>query len=131
MIHHYYRAMKPIGKEALESETSFKTMKEKYDSISLIKLLERTHYGYQSHEYTSLIACEVIDRLWIARHPEDVYEAIHYDMFKTIVEVCKACRINLALIFNANVDMAIEQIHKGEKISKESKFKDRKYYALN
>jgi len=67
-------------------------------------------------------------RLGRARQPEDVQEANHYDMFKMIVEVYKESGINVALMCDANIDMAIEHLYKGGKISKDGKFKDGTYY---
>ena len=88
----------PSMEPALESEVMFEGMKEKSDSILLIKLLEIICYSYQSHEYAPLGAWEAMDRLGRARQPEDVQEANHYDTFKTIVEVCKASGIDFALM---------------------------------
>ena len=72
-----------------------------------------------------------MDRLGKVKPPEGVQEANQYDTFKTSVEVCKANGINFALMCDANVDMATEQLHKDRKIRKTCRFKDGVYYELD
>ena len=72
-----------------------------------------------------------MDKLGRARQPDDVQEANHYKTFRTIVEVCKASGINVALLCDANVDMTIEHLFNEGTISKGEKFKEGAYYKLS
>jgi len=86
-----------------------------------------------SHMNTTppLGAWESLDRLAKTKQPDDVSEANHHEIFKTIVEVCKASTINFALMGTSNVDMAMKALAKSGKISKTGTFKDGTYFNLS
>ena len=82
-------------------------MKDEADSIKPIKTIEQICYNYQPHEYPPLWIWEALDILDKAIQQENILESDHYEMIKTMVEVCKASGVNFALLFTHTVDMAV------------------------
>ena len=80
--------------QSLVGEKDYKNIKEKSDSIALIKVIERIYCNYQSHAFAPLSRWDSLDRLTAARQPEDVLESEHYEKFKAIIKVCKTSGIN-------------------------------------
>ena len=91
---------------------TFVELKNKSNSIELIKLIEAIRYNYQSHEYPPLGVWESMDTLARAYQLDNVSEASHYKKFKTIVEVCKTNGVNFIVICSANVDIPIKVLYK-------------------
>ena len=111
---------------------TFTDLKNKSDSIGLVKLIETICYSYQSHEYPPLGAWQAIDTLGRAHQPDiNMSEANHYEKFKTIIEVCKANGINFSVLCSANVDMALKVLHKQGKISINGSYKEGTYFELS
>ena len=101
----------PSMELSLAGEKNYKNIKEKSDSIVLIKVIEHICYNYQSHEFASLSGWDSLDRLTAASQPEDVLESEHYEKFKAIIEVCEASGINFSVMYSNSVDMAIKSLH--------------------
>ena len=78
----------------LEAEHTFEGLKTNSDSIGLLKLLERLCYSYRAHKYVPLGAWNAVDKLSRLVQPNDVHEVIHYDTFRSVVEMCKASGVN-------------------------------------
>ena len=94
----------------LESDQTFKTIREQSDSISLIKLLEKMCYSYQAHEYMPLGVWNALDVLTSLRQPDEVLDVNHYETFWCVTEMCKASGINFAVLCSANVNMVIQTL---------------------
>ena len=121
----------PAIEQDLKAQPTYKGIKDKSDSISLLKMLETICYNYQSHEYGPLGAWDAIDRLGKTYQPEHVHETRYHDLFKTLIQVCKANNINFALMCTTNIDMAMKQLHSDGKISTSGTFKDGNYFLLS
>ena len=120
----------PTVEQSLEADDTYADVKEKSDSIALIKLLEKICYNYRAHEYTPLGAWDAMDKLTAMRQPDTVHEVMHYESFRSVTEMCKASTINFALLCTANVDMAIKTLHGQRKVSKSGTFDDGTYFEL-
>jgi len=120
----------PDIEQLLTTEESYDTIKNMYDSIGLIKLLEKVCYSYHAHEYTPLGACESMDELCALIQPRGISEVKHCEKFRSVVEVCNASGVNLALMCTANIDLAIGHLHSKGKISSNGKFDDGVYFEL-
>ena len=116
---------------ALAGEKDCKAVKEMYDSIAKISIIERICYNYQFHELTPLAGCDSLDRITFTRQYEEVLEVKNYDKFKTIVEVCKASGIKFSLMCTSNVDMAIKMLSNTGKMITKQTFKDGVYFKLD
>ena len=88
----------PDIEQLLTAEESYDTLKDAYNSIGLIKLLEKVCYSCYAHEYTPLGAWESIDKLCALVQPRVTSEVRHCEKFRSVVEVCKAIRVNFALM---------------------------------
>ena len=88
----------PSMEQSLTGEKVFILIKEKSDSISLINIIERIYYNYQSHECAPLGGWESLDRLFKTIQHKETLESEHYDRFKTVVKVFKASGINFAVM---------------------------------
>ena len=106
----------PAVEQNLEAEETFSNLKNKSDSIGLIKLLEKLCYSYKAHEYTPLGAWNAIDKLSRLIQPEDVHEVQHYEVFRSVIEMCKASGVNFALMCTDNVNTAMKEL--GPKLSR-------------
>ena len=115
----------PSMEQSLAGEKEFSIIKEKSESIPLIKMIERICYNYQSHEFAPLGGWESLDRLSKTIQHEESLESEHYEKFKTVVEVCKASGINFAVMCSANVDMAMSSLQQS------GTYKDGSYFALD
>ena len=120
----------PDIEQLLTSEETFDSLKEAYDSIGLIKLLEKVCYSYHTHEYTPLGAWESMDKLCTLIQPKGTSEVKHCDKFRSVVEVCKASGVNFALLCTANIDIAIKHLHSNGKISKSGKYSNGVYFNI-
>ena len=118
----------PDIEELLKSEDTYEDLKRKYDSIGLIKLVEKLCYSYHAHQYTPLGAWEGLDKMCRLVQTKETAEVTHCERFRSMVEVCKASSINFALLCTANVDMAMEALHEKGKISMKGSFKDGTYF---
>ena len=121
----------PSMEQALSTVKGYRLMKEEADSIKLIQTIEQICYNYQPHEYPPLGAWEALDSLGKAIQPENVLEADHYELVKTMVEVCKASGVNFALLCTHTVDMAVNMLHNEGEISLTGKYKDGIYLQVN
>ena len=121
----------PSMEQALSTVKGYKLMKEEADSIKLIKTIEQICYNYQLNEYPPLGTWEALDNLVKAIQPENFLEADHYEMVKTMVEVCKASGVNFALLCTHTVDMAVNMLHNEGEISLTWKYKDGIYLKLD
>ena len=68
--------------QSLEGLSTYASIDDTSDSIALMKILERTCYSYQSHEYPPLEAWESIDRLSSLKQLELVSESEYHEKFK-------------------------------------------------
>ena len=103
--------------QALSTVKEYKLMKDEADSIKLIKTIGKICYNYQPHEYPPLEIFEALDSLDKAIQPENILEADHYEMMKTMVEVCKASGVDYSLLFTHTVDMAVNMLNNEGEIS--------------
>ena len=58
-------------------------------------------------------------------------EADHYELVKTMVEVCKTSGVIFALLCTHTVDMVVNMLHNEGEISLTGKYKDGIYLKLN
>lgn len=121
----------PSVEQNVEADEIFYNIKEKSDSIVLIKLLEKVCYSYRAHECTPLGALDVLDITTGMHQPDDVHEVRHYESFKLIAEMCKANGINFAVICSANVNIAIKTLYEKNKISCKRTYEDGTYFKLS
>lgn len=66
-----------------------------------------------------------------AKQLEDEQEVSHYESFRTIMKVCKASGLNFVLMYDAYINMVMEQLYSNRTMSKSGKFKDEVYYTLS
>ena len=125
-------------KQKLMGAKDFKQVKEAADVIQLLKGIENICYNYQPHEFPPLSAWESLDRLNRAIQPEDMMENYHYEMVKTVVEVCKASGVNFPLLCAHTVDMAFKILHEETALKDDNndalplqKYSDGDYFKLN
>lgn len=71
----------------LDGEKGFNTIKETPEYITLINMVERICYNYQSHKFAPLGGWNFLDSRTATHQPEDLVESDHYNKFKTVVEV--------------------------------------------
>ena len=117
--------------QTLSIVKGYKLMKDEADSIKLIKTIEQICYNYQPHEYPPLGIWEALDILDKAIQQENILESDHYEMIKTMVEVCKASGVNFALLFTHTIDMAVSILNNEGEISLTGKYKNGIYLKLN
>ena len=121
----------PAVEQNLESEDTFKDIKNRSDSIALMKLLEKLCYNYKPHEYTPLGAWTALDKLTALVQPDTVHEVKHYETYKSMVEMCKASKINFALLCTENVDMALNKLRSEGKVTTTGLYKEGAYFKLS
>ena len=63
--------------------------------------------------------------------PENVLKADHYEIVKTLVEVCKVGGLNFVLMCTYTVGMVMEELHNDRSIRKTSKYIDGVYFQLS
>lgn len=68
----------------LELDDKYIKIKERSDSITVIKLLKTLCYNYKAYEYTLLVTWDVMNKLGAIRQPEDLHEAKHYESFWSV-----------------------------------------------
>ena len=115
----------------LESSEEYSGIKERSDSIALIKLLEKICYSYRAHEYTPLGAWEALDKLADMKQPDDLHEVKHYESFRSVTEMCKASGVNFATMCSANVNMAMKTLKAEGKIADARTYEDGTYFQLS
>ena len=121
----------PAIEQCLESEDTFSNIKETSNSIELMKLIEKLCYNYKPHEYTPLGAWTALDKLTALIQPDTVHEVKHYETYKSTVEMCKASKVNFAMICTENIDMAMTTLRNNGKITTTGSYADGAYYRLN
>ena len=108
----------PAVEQNLEAEEVFEELKNKLNSIELIKLQEKLCYSYRAYEYTPLGARNASTKLGKLKQPEHVHEVKHYETFRSVVEMCKASSINFVLMCTHTVDMEMTTLATESLISK-------------
>ena len=120
----------PAVEQNLESEDTFAEIKRKSDSIGLIKLLESLCYNFKPHEYTPLGAWTALDKLTALVQPETVHEVKHYETYKSVIEMCKASKVNFALLCTDNIDMSMNTLRNEGKITTTGTYANGDYFKL-
>ena len=119
-------------RQKLSGIKGFQTIKEEAESIGLAKAIEQIYYNYQPHEFPPLVAWESIDRLGRAIQLVNMLETDHYELVKTVIEVCKASGVSFALLCTNTVDMVMEKLHdEGVLTNKPKSYKDGGYFELD
>ena len=112
-------------------KSTFERLKNAADSIGLIKLLEKLCYSYKPHEFTPLGAWSAMDKLTVLVQPDTMHEVKHYETCKSVVEMCKASKVNFALMCTENINLAMETLRDDNKITTPGTYDDGGYFNLS
>ena len=62
--------------------------------------------------------------------PDTVHDVKHYETYKSIVAICKASKVNFALLCSENIDMALTKLRDDGKVTTTGLYKDGTYFNL-
>jgi len=102
----------PAVLQDLQSEDTYNNI-----NIGLIQLIEKLCYDHKPHEYTQLGARSALDKLTSLEQPKTIHEVKHYETFKSVVEMCKASKVNFATMCTENIDTSLVALRKDSKIT--------------